>query len=305
MPYRLGISTGFAVNRYPEPEEWVRIIGKNLGLRYAQFTADLLNPHLPDELIEHYLERINQACKHYQVTIRSTFTGAYTRVNHLAHPNPKVRKYWVTWFKRYVDMSVALGATSMGSHFGIFSESDCNNTLINEKRRQENIEHWHEIAQYAAIQGLQFISWEPMSIAREQGETIQECKRLQDDVNKNAPLPFKLCLDVDHGDVCSLNPDDKDPYMWLKIFAKDAPLIHLKQTTDDKSGHWPFTAEFNKNGKITPEKLLVTLSEAEVKDVDLILELSFKEREPTDSRVLSILQESVEYWRKHSKDRLQ
>ena len=36
--------------------------------------------------------------------------------------------------------------------------------------------------------------WEPMSISREQGETINECKKLQVDVNQSSPLPFKLCI---------------------------------------------------------------------------------------------------------------
>ena len=39
-----------------------------------------------------------------------------------------------------------------------------------------------------------------MSISREQGETIPETRKLQQDVNDGAPLPFKICLDVDHGD---------------------------------------------------------------------------------------------------------
>ena len=44
-----------------------------------------------------------------------------------------------------------------------------------------------------------------MSISREQGETINECKKLQRDVNLNSPLPFKICLDVDHGELTSKN----------------------------------------------------------------------------------------------------
>ena len=67
-----------------------------------------------------------------------------------------------------------------------------------------------------------------MSIGREQGETISEARRLQDDVNKGTPLPFKMCLDVDHGDVTSPKPDDTDPYVWLRTFASEAPLVHVK-----------------------------------------------------------------------------
>ncbi len=299
MSYRLGINTGFAVNRYPEPEDWSFLVGEILGLRYLQFTADLLNPNLPDKILDDYIERTNQACKYYNVNISSTFTGAFTRVNHLAHPDSRVRNYWVEWFKRYVDISVALGAVSMGSHFGIFSANDNQDPKKREERREQNIELWHEIGKYAVKKGLKFLAWEPMSISREQGETLAECQRLQEDVNKASPIPFKLCLDVDHGDLSSSNPDDTDPYVWIKTFGRDSPLIHLKQTIDDKGGHWPFTEEFNKKGKIIPKKLLFTLESIKVDNVDLILELSFREREPFDSQVISVLKESVAFWREY------
>src|SRR5882672_10775034 len=112
MTYRLGINTGFAVNRYAEPEEWVGIVGGRLGLRYAQFTADMLNPSLPDSIIDAQIERIKRACEEHKLTIKSTFTGAFTRVNHLAHPDLPLREYWIEWFKRFVDITVALGAES-------------------------------------------------------------------------------------------------------------------------------------------------------------------------------------------------
>lgn len=299
MSFSLAINTGFAVNRYSEPEEWLRIVGKELGLTRAQLTADMLNASLPDAIVNKQVERIKAASAEYGVNITSTFTGAFTRVNHLAHPDADVRAYWVEWFKRFVDITVAVGATSMGSHFGIFTAADNNDKKMREERRAQNIENWHHVGSYAKSKGLEFISWEPMSISREQGETLAETRRLQDDVNKGAPLPFMVCLDVDHGDVMSPNPDDTDPYAWLSQFAKDSPQIHLKQSSANKGGHWPFTAEHNKNGKIKAEKVLDTLKGNGSQGAELILELSFREREPTDSTVVSVLRESVAYWREH------
>jgi D-erythrulose 1-phosphate 3-epimerase len=140
MTFRLGINTGFAVNRYAEPETWTQIIGEKLGLRSVQFTADLLNPSLPDQIIDDEITRIYAACQKYKITISSTFTGAFTRVNHLAHPNPAIRAYWVEWFKRFVDISVALGASSMGSHFGIFTAKDNSDAEARAERLAQNIE---------------------------------------------------------------------------------------------------------------------------------------------------------------------
>ena len=48
-----------------------------------------------------------------------------------------------------------------------------------------------------------------MSISREQGETINKCKKLHNDKNRKSPLPCRLCVDVDHGELTSKNKKDK------------------------------------------------------------------------------------------------
>ena len=295
--YHLGINTGFAVNRYSEHEEWIRIVGEDLGLRRVQFTADMLNVDLPDKVIASQTKRIVSSCQKYDVNISSTFTGGFTRVNHLAHPDIDIRNHWIEWFKKFVDLSVNLGAISMGSHFGIFTHLDNSDPKRRAERRRHNIEGWHRIGEYASKRGLEYLSWEPMSISREQGETLALAMELQDDVNREAPIPFKVCLDVDHGDVSSTNPDDTKPYVWLEKFAKISPLIHLKQSYANKGGHWPFTAEHNAQGQIKPELVVEALTKQGITDVELILELSFREREPVDSTVIEVLKESVDYWR--------
>ena len=128
----------------------------------------------------------------YGLVIESTFTGAFTRVNHLAHPDSEMRLYWIDWFKKFVDLSIKLGASSMGSHFGIFTETDDKDKYRREERRQQNIAAWHKVGGYAKKLSLDYISWEPMSISREQGETISECKRLQNDVNSGSPIQTVL-----------------------------------------------------------------------------------------------------------------
>lgn len=294
-----GINTGFAVNRYSEPEEWVRIIGNDLGLTTVQLTADMLNPDLPGEYRAGQVTRIDKLCQKYNVRITSTFTGAFTRVNHLAHPDEKVRRYWIEWFKRFVDQTVDLGAKVMGSHFGIFTARENIDQKIRALRRRQNIEGWHEIGAYAKERGIKYLTWEPMSISREQGETIAEARRLQDDVNLGSPIPFKMCLDVDHGDLSSPNPADTDPYAWLREFSTDTAQIHLKQSSIDKRAHWPFTKEFNEQGRIHPQKVLEEMAIAGYGKTELLLELSFREREPADSTVVEQLKESVAYWRKY------
>lgn len=299
--YRLGINTGFAVNRFPLPEQWIKVVGLDLGLKYVQLTADLINPSLDDEIINDYIKRINECCKKYDVRIDSVMTGAFTRVNHLSSPDDKTRKFWAEWFKKLIDIAVRVGATNVSSHFGIL----CYEDLHNEKRRKfifgETVKFWKELASYGKKKGLSYLSWEPMSIAREYGETIKETKRIQKELS-GTDIPIYLCLDVDHGNVNSKDPRNTNLYEWTKEFAHITPLIHVKQSLNDKGGHYPFIREYNLKGKITPKKVIDALDSAGAsKETLLLLELSFREREPVDSKVLNYLKESTEYWRKYIK----
>jgi sugar phosphate isomerase/epimerase len=297
MKVQLGINTGFALNRYTAPEQWIPLVAETFGLRLVQFTADLLNPSLPDDIIAAQLPKIQGLLADYGVRVAHTFTSAFTRVNHLSHPDPAIRAYWVGWFGRFARISAALGAESMGSHFGILTVPDLADPAVRAERFQQNIDGWHQIAAMAANEGLHYLTWEPMSLPREYGETLAETRRIHTAVNQDSPLPFKLCLDVDHGDVASANPDDTDPYAWIREFAREAPIIHLKQTSANKHGHWPFAPEYNKHGRITPEKLLTALAAAGVGQVTLLLELSFRERQPYEDRLIDDIIASIEYWR--------
>jgi sugar phosphate isomerase/epimerase len=292
----LGINTGFAVNRYSSPDQWIPLVGEVLGLKTVQFTADLLNPSLPDKIIDSQINLINQLQARHSVSIQHTFTGAYTRVNHLSHPNSEMREYWVHWFKRFVNISVRLGAISMGSHFGILTAPDLADADLRAARFRQTVEGWLRIGEYAAAKGLRFLTWEPMSIPREYGETIEEAQRVHSALG-NSAIPFKYCIDVDHGDVSSSNSEDTDPYAWLRAFGSESPIIHIKQSSSNKGGHWPFTAKHNKTGRIKPTKLISALRESGAKEVTLLLELSFRERQPFDSRVVEDIIESVDYWR--------
>ncbi len=299
ISFILGINTGFAVNRYSEPEEWVRIVGEDLRLDTAQITADILSPDLPSSYRIRQIAKINKACAKYGVNISSAFTGAFTRVNHLAHPDEEVRRHWISWFKRFIEQSADLGAVALGGHFGIFTLRENRDPVIRKIRLQQNIDGWHEIADYAKNKGMKHMLWEPMSISREQGDTIDAARLLQDQVSFNAPIPFKICLDVDHGNLASDNPADTDPCAWIRAFKVDTAQIHLKQSSLDKRSNGPFTNEFNKKGRIHADKIIDTLISSGYSKIELLLELSFREREPSDSTVIEQLKQSVDYWRGH------
>jgi len=295
--FRLAINAGFATNRFPEPEVWLRIVGQELGVRYVQFVADLLNPFLPEEVIEEQIGLLRQHAERNGVTIETAFTSAFTRVNHVLHPQPSVREAWVRWFERFMEIAQRLGARGVGSHFGILSVRDFEDPARRRERVEQGLAAWRRLSRRAAQLGLDYLMFEPMSVPREMASNIPDTRELLQQVNEGAAVPIRLCLDVDHGDVA--DPAATDPYLWLREFGAQSPVVHIKQSKANKSGHWPFTAQHNKEGVITAPKVIEALEQGGAREVSLTLELSHRERWPEEYQVLDDFRQSVAYWRQY------
>ncbi|MDG0813347.1 apurinic/apyrimidinic endonuclease family protein [Cohnella rhizosphaerae] len=100
LDLKLGINMGFANNKYPEPHVWTRIVAEEMGLKYVQFVADLLNVYLPDDIVQEQTEQIIENADKYGLSITSSFLSSFTRVNHFMHPDAKQRQAWLAWFKK-------------------------------------------------------------------------------------------------------------------------------------------------------------------------------------------------------------
>lgn len=294
----LSVNTGFFVNRFTDPSQWVQQVSNVIKINQVQFTADLINPSLPDNLVSKKLDDTIHELEKYNIEVSSTFTGAFTRLNNLTHPDVNFRNYYQKWFERFIDISAALGSKSIGSHFGILCQPDLDDAKKAKKLTEEAIERWNQLGLYASSKGIKKIFWEPMSISREYGETIDKAMDLNKALNQNTDIPFSMCLDVDHGDLESHDECDIDPYSWLTRCRDSYDMVHLKQSYENKGGHWPFTAEHNKKGKIIPNKVIDSIRLTVPRKIDLVLELSFKERQPADRNALSDVAESVRYWEK-------
>jgi sugar phosphate isomerase/epimerase len=293
MSHRLGINLGFAVNKFNEPEVWTRIVKKDLRLGYVQFVADLLNPFWPKDYVDSQIQRINRAAKENGIAIESIFTSSFTRVNHLMNPDEEARKFWIAWFKDFLTIGKKLGAKNGGSHFGIMTFD----TYDNEDKRKfildEGVKGWQELSFFAKELGYECLIFEPMSVPREMANTVEETQELLDKVNAHCGVPLKVCLDIGHAP----HPDQRDPYPWIEKLAAVSPVIHLQQTVLHKSNHAPFTAEQNKTGIITREKVMEAVKKAGAADVFFCFEISHREHWDTDFKIIADLKESAAYWR--------
>jgi D-erythrulose 1-phosphate 3-epimerase len=296
--FRLSLSTNPFVNRFAEPHALIRAIAEEVGIGYIQLTHEFINPGWPAAVIRRLTDEMARSCATLGVKVTSLMTGPYGRLNHFGHPDSDVRQFYVDWFKGLVDISADLGCPAVGTQFAILTYRDYDDPARRERRMNEALACWRSVAEHAAQRGLAFLFWEPMSVGRELGHTIKEALALQETLDRaGLAIPLKAMIDIDHGDVSSHDPADTDPYCWARAFAARSPIIHVKQSSTNKGGHWPFTADRNRDGRIVPEKLIETIRAGGGEGNELCMELAFREREPADRNVLAMTRESVDFWK--------
>ena len=297
MGFTLSVNTNPFVNRFAEPEDLIATLSDEVGIGHIQLVHEFINPSWKAATIKRLTDRMARTCVAKRAKITSIMTGPYGRLNHFAHPDAEVRQYYVDWFKGMADIAGDLGAPAIGTQFGIFTFKDYDDSARRDELMKIALDCWRDVATHAKSRGLTWLFWEPMSVGRELGHTLKDTQALQDWIDAaRLPIPLKPMVDIDHGDVTSPNPADVDPFAWAKDFATQSPIIHIKQSTMNKGGHWPFTAQYNENGRITPEALIAAIKAGGGTDNELCLELAFREREPTDRSVVAALRESVAYW---------
>jgi hypothetical protein len=258
LAFTLSLNTNPLVNRFAEPDDLIDTIAYDIGIRDVQLTHEFINPGWPAATISKFIRLFRGALDRTGVRVTSGMTGPYGRLNHFGHPDADVRRYYVDWFKTFADISAELGASGMGTQFAIFTHRDYDDPGRRTRLFDIALECWRDVAEHARAAGLIYLFWEPMSVGREFGHTIESCRAL--------------------------------------AFPRKSPIIHIKQSSMNKGGHWPFIAAHNRDGRITPERLLDTVRRGGGTDNEICLELSFREREPVDHQVVAMIRESVDYW---------
>ncbi len=294
----LGINNCFAVKRWPEPEEWCRIVAEELKLRYVQFSLDLLDPRVSQPARRKMSEKIKKIAQSYGLEIHTTFPGIVSySFNQLLHPDVGIRHDALRWCEEAVLTTSEIGARGTGGPLGALSMRDFNTPARKESLIEQLIESLQHLTQLAAFKGQEFFLWEPTPLAREICHSREEARNFHTKVNRGSAVPVSFCLDVGHQCAVDASGKDKDPYAWLKEFAPLSPAIHIQQTDGVSDSHWPFTKEFNKKGIIEPERIVKTIQKYGTDEVYLFLEI-IHPFEADEKRVLEDIKESVEYWKR-------
>ena len=293
--FTLGINNCFAPKRWPEPEQWAKIIAEEFGLKSVQFSFDLMDPRASADAVAAYVDHTRHAVERHGIKIHSTFTGlvAYMR-NLLMHPEPTFRKDAKAWFKAAIDVTAQMGVASTGGYVGALSMHEAQDRVLRRQRITQWMADLEDLAQYAKERGLKEFLVENMAVWREPPTSIAEGRQV---TAMKTAVPLKLTIDLGHMVVKGTKGDDRDPYAWLRQLGKQAGVIHLQQSDTTHDRHWPFTPETNKQGRIDPARVIEALQSSGADKAVLMFEIMHA-FEADEKQVLADIRMSVEQWRK-------
>ena len=297
--YFLGLNNGWVVKRFPEPEVWAEIAATKLDVNIIQFSFDLLDPMIDEDILSETISRTLDSCKQYGIKLQSCFTGGIGyNSNLLLHPSSKMRKYAFDWYSRAINISKRLRVETVGGHMGAFTVKDFRNAQRRESLFSGQLEYVQSLSGLCREAGLETLLWEIMPVSREPPSTTREARDILQRL-RNSTVPVKLCIDVGH--TCNLDvkdPYDRDPYTWLNELGSDSPCVHVQQTDGKGDRHWPFTKEFNKIGIIDGERIISSLDKSGA-DKTYIYPEVFPAFERDDDQVVDDMVKTMKYWKEY------
>ena len=292
--FTLGTNLCFAPKRWPEPEEWARIVKEEFGLKDVQFTFDLVDPRAGAGSVAAYVDHTRVACERHGLAIHSTFTGFIPfSQNLLLHPEPAFREDAKAWFKAAIDVTAQMKVPLMGGYFGSLSVKDVENPPVRDERMKYWLDALRELAEHAKEKGLEGLLVEPMAGWREPPTGIGESLVLAD---LKTAVPIRIAIDLGHMVVRGREGDDLDPYAWLRKVGPKAGCIHVQQSNTKYDLHGAFTPEANKEGRIDPKKAVEAIKASGAEKAVLMFEIMHASEED-EKKVLADIKTSIDLWR--------
>ncbi len=285
----LGINLGFAIKRWPRPEEWALLVRERLGLDLVQFSFDLLDPWWPEH--RQMAVHAREVADAHGIRIQSAQVGlAKYTYNGLLHPDPHARAASVEWWRRAIDVAAELGCESMGGPVGALTVPE--GDVVREQRYAELVDILVELGDHARDAGLKALLVEPTPLAREIPSTIAESERLARDVELRGAVPVRFVIDVGHALYRPLY-GEAPLSDWLLALAPFIGVLHLQNTDFQSDSHWGWPDD---RGLLDVTAFRRDVQEADLEHVPVFLEL-FDAFEADDDAVLQRVVSSVQYCR--------
>jgi D-erythrulose 1-phosphate 3-epimerase len=286
-----GINLGFAIKRWPEPEQWAQVVREELELDVVQFSYDLLDPWWPEH--RSLAQRARKSAEAQGIQIHSAQVGlAQYTYNGLLHPERHARKAAREWWRRGMSIAAELGASSMGGPVGALTAPEVAEPGLRERRYDELVETLYGLAEDARGEGLEALLVEPTPVPREIPSTIVESARLATDLEGSA-VPLRYVLDVGHALFQPLYGAETTLRDWLEPLAASIGVLHLQNTDFGSDSHWGWPDE---RGRLDVAGFAGDVEAAGLCDVPVFIEL-FDAFEAGDAEVLARVRTSVDHCR--------
>jgi len=285
----VGVNLCFAIKRWPEPEQWARIVREELGVASVQFTMDLIDPWWPADLRAAMAARARSEAGARGIAIHSVQIGlaGYT-YNGLLHPDPAARGIAEDWWRRSIDMASELGARAVGGPVGALSVADAASPERRAALYDEVVARLGHLAGHAAEAGLEALLVEPTPLPREIPSTVAEARQLVADTTGGA-VPILFVLDVGHALYRPLYGEDASLVPWLSELRDAIGVLHLQNHDYRADAHWGWP---DPRGAYDPAGFFREVRDAGLEDVPVFIEV-FSPFEQADDEILPLIRSSL------------
>jgi D-erythrulose 1-phosphate 3-epimerase len=285
----VGVNLCFAIKRWPEPEQWARIVREELGVASVQFTMDLIDPWWPADLRTAMAARARSEAGERGIAIHSVQIGlaGYT-YNGLLHPDEAARGIAEDWWRRSIDMAAELGARAVGGPVGALSVADAASPERRAALYDEVVERLGHLAGHAAEAGLEALLVEPTPLPREIPSTVAEARQLVADTAAGA-VPILFVLDVGHALYRPLYGEDASLVPWLTELRDSIGVLHLQNHDYRADAHWGWP---DPRGAYDPAGFFREVRDAGLEDVPVFIEV-FSPFEQADDEILPLIRSSL------------
>jgi D-erythrulose 1-phosphate 3-epimerase len=285
----VGVNLCFAIKRWPEPEQWARIVADELGVASVQFTMDLIDPWWPADLRAAMAARARSEAAARGIAIHSVQIGlaGYT-YNGLLHPDAAARGIAEDWWRRSIDMAAELGARAVGGPVGALSVADAAAPERRAALYAEVVERLGHLAAHAAEAGLEALLVEPTPLPREIPSTVAEARQLVADTSGGA-VPILFVLDVGHALYRPLYGEDASLVPWLSELGDSIGVLHLQNHDYRADAHWGWP---DPRGAYDPAGFFREVRDAGLEDVPVFIEV-FSPFEQADDEILPLIRSSL------------
>ncbi len=196
----LAIDNCFAIKRWIEPKEWMKLV-KDLGdIRLIQASTDNeIDPsHNTEEFREYWIAEVKKYEEELDLELVSLYSGyaTYRTVGIASQMKSKRRAMIERYFKPVVDIAQKLGA-QVGNTLSAFSENALQDPTLYETVNRHIEDSLIHMTGYAGQKGVPF-SYEQMYTPTQGMWTIEGCMESMRSVYQATGYPMYVTIDTAH-----------------------------------------------------------------------------------------------------------